>query len=206
MMMSSSRYFFYLGATYQNTLVAYNRIVEILAKKGELCGLESISNIQDIEKHGKIMYNSINIDEIDMEAVRKKFVSFAEQEPFLINDTIMYNILFTNDKKLLKYKEKLNKCANVLGMGDVVSNSSLDFIIDENNSNTSGGEKQKISILKVLYKDTSIMIFDEPTSALDSETKKQFMQYLQHIKMDKIIIIVTHDNYVKDECDFIIQI
>lgn len=91
-------------------------------------------------------------------------------------------------------------------MESFINQNSFSFIINEKNTNISGGEKQKISILKVLYKNPEVMIFDEPTSALDMNTTRKFINYLQKIKSDKIIIIVTHDEYVKGCCDEIVQI
>lgn len=67
-----------------------------------------------------------------------------------------------------------------------------------------GGEKQKISILRVLLKNPSVLILDEPTSAMDYESAKRFMVYLESIKNNKIIIIVTHDQEIKNMCDEII--
>jgi ATP-binding cassette subfamily C protein len=82
----------------------------------------------------------------------------------------------------------------------------MGFVINEKNNNISGGEKQKISILKVLLKNSPIMIFDEPTSALDYKTTKKFMKYLQESKSDKIIIIISHDDAVIERCDEVVKI
>lgn len=45
-------------------------------------------------------------------------------------------------------------------------------------------------------KDAPMMIFDEPTSALDIGSRKEFCEYIQKVKKDKIIITVTHDEYL----------
>lgn len=79
-------------------------------------------------------------------------------------------------------------------------------MINKNGTNLSGGEKQKMAILKVMYKNPTVMIFDEPTSALDAETKKCFLKYLEQIREDKIIIVVTHDNDLETYCDHVIEV
>ena len=66
---------------------------------------------------------------------------------------------------------------------------------------SSGGEKQKIAILRLLYKNPDVMIFDEPTSALDAVTTKGFIEYLSRVKAGKIIVIITHDDFIKGCCD-----
>lgn len=148
---------------------------------------------------GVIKYNNININSIDMIEMRKRIIGFSEQQVLLINDTIKYNLSFGYSIE----NHQIEKYLHVLNMTEYIKNleGGLDFIANEKNENLSGGEKQKISILKVLLKNPQVMVFDEPTSSLDMTTTRKFMEYLLQIKQDKIIIIVTHDNYVKSLCD-----
>ena len=95
--------------------------------------------------------------------------------------------------------------ARILDMEELLQKKTLAFRINEKNTNLSGGEKQKIAILKVLCKNPDVMIFDEPTAALDKETKEQFLQYLLQIKKEKIIIVVSHDHDLIGCCDQIIK-
>lgn len=62
------------------------------------------------------------------------------------------------------------------------------------NTNFSGGEKQKISIIRTILKDAEVLIFDEPTSALDQISIENFIQIIRSVKNNKIIIIITHDH------------
>jgi len=263
MILGASKYFFGLGEVYQNTLVAYDRVKEILDQKPETCGVNLISNINKIELHslefsyagqsrdtkaisnlnvsfsvgkiyaitgangtgkstlvslvlglyideykGCITYNDIDIKHIDMRHIRKYFVGFAEQEPMLLKNSVRYNLCYDdiNDKASDNNDmvKALSEHINTLNMQEFISSKGLDFVVNERNANTSGGEKQKIAILKVLYKDPTLMIFDEPTSALDDETTKGLVDYLQKVKKDKIIIIITHDEAVKTLCDEIV--
>jgi len=56
----------------------------------------------------------------------------------------------------------------------------------------------------VLVKNPTVMIFDEPTSALDTQTAKRFIEHLQEIKTGKIIIIITHDKLLIEQCDEVV--
>ena len=154
---------------------------------------------------GEIKYNDIPINTIDMVKARKEIIGYADQEPVLINDSIYYNLNY-KENKYYNEDERLAYYIDILDMGKFINKNSITFKINEKNSNISGGEKQKIAILKVLYKDPQIMIFDEPTSALDQKTTKNLMKYLNLIKRDKIIIIVTHDDNIKTYCDEVIDI
>jgi len=74
-------------------------------------------------------------------------------------------------------------------MQDFFAEHGLDYMVNEGSTNTSGGEKQQISILKVLCKNPVVMLFDEPRSALDEISIKKFIEYLHQIKNEKIIVI-----------------
>jgi len=136
-------------------------------------------------------------------SVRKNLISFSEQEPKLINDTIEYNLKLNGNELC---KSKLVDFAEILNMTDFLETATLDFEINEKNTNTSGGEKQKISILRALYRDTPVMIFDEPTSALDLQSSEKFMNYLEQIKDNRIILIITHDEGIIQRCNSIVRL
>lgn len=159
---------------------------------------------------GSITYNGIDIKNIDMQKARKNLFGFAEQEPVLINDTILYNLTFEDgedgEENPSTHHQDLATHLHTLNLQDFITKNTLNLTINDKNTNTSGGEKQKISILKVLMKNPAVMIFDEPTSALDVETSGRFMGYLQKIKTDKIIILITHDEGVKGWCDEVVRI
>ena len=156
------------------------------------------------EYTGNISYNGINLKKIDMVAARKNLIGIAEQEPLLLNDSIAYNITFNEHIDIRN--DLFEKYLDILNMAKFIKENTLNFVIDEKNTNLSGGEKQKLAILKVLYKNPEVMIFDEPTSALDYETRKKFMSYLTSIKNDKIIIIITHDSYISNSSDKLLHI
>jgi len=165
------------------------------------------------EYDGIISYDNTDIRSIDMISARKNLIGVAEQEPLLISDTIRYNLDFGNDINLADCERIKNKFAEdaisflkILNMQDFFSERGLDYVVNENNTNLSGGEKQKISIAKILFKNPTVMIFDEPSSAMDEGAIVQFMNYLHETKQNKIIIIITHDEAVKECCDVVVKI
>ena len=82
----------------------------------------------------------------------------------------------------------------------------LDGVLDEQNHNISGGEKQKIAIIRVLLKDSPVMLFDEPTSALDGVSRSALIEILQQKKRDHIVIVVSHDSDLLEACDAVIEL
>ena len=157
------------------------------------------------EYQGSIAYNGIDIKDIDMKKARRELLGVAEQETVLVNDTILYNLTFEDECLQDSISQALLPYTQALNMQDFITNT-LDLTINDSNTNTSGGEKQKVSILKVLLKNPTVMIFDEPTSALDAEATDRFMNHLQRVKADKLIILITHDEIVKARCDEIIYV
>ena len=151
---------------------------------------------------GNIYFNKINEKDINAKYLRKKNIAFLEQEPVLINDTF-YNNMINNsvEDKLLNYYIDLfdlQKCFDKFENG-------IHTVLSENSDNISGGEKQKIGLVRTLIKDTDIIILDEPTSALDKKSTENLKIYLNAVKKNKIIIIVTHDNTMIDISDFVLN-
>ena len=66
----------------------------------------------------------------------------------------------------------------------------LDTVINENENNISGGEKQRISIVRTLLKNTDLLIYDEPTSNLDHITAKEVEKNL--LNKNNTCIMITH--------------
>jgi ATP-binding cassette subfamily C protein len=153
------------------------------------------------EYNGSVEYNDVDIRKIDMIAVRKSQIGVAEQEPVLLKASIGFNLFLSENYTI---DDAVIENSKVLSMESFFLNKTLEYELNSDNANTSGGEKQKIAILKVLIKNPEVMIFDEPTSALDSSTAKRFVNHLSGIKDDKIIIIVTHDEQIKNLSDVVI--
>ena len=70
--------------------------------------------------------------------------------------------------------------------------NGVNSIIGEKGIKISGGEKQRISIARAIYKESEIIIFDESTNALDLETEKKIMNTIIKFKNIKTVIFVTH--------------
>ena len=250
MMINSIRYFFNIGKSYQEALVSYDRIINILNQKTETNGSVQIDKIDKIdiqnlsfsygekeiiknlnmtftkgkiygikggngtgkttlinlllglyidEKKGVVLYNGIDISKLDMKKIRRNLIGVSEQEPVMLNSTIDQNLTLSREP-LNNYK--LEKYIKLLHLEQCINKNGLDFVINDN-SNISGGEKQKLSIIRVLLKEPDIMVFDEPTSALDMKSAKCFSDYLLKVRDNRIIIIITHESQLMEICDVI---
>jgi ABC-type multidrug transport system fused ATPase/permease subunit len=82
---------------------------------------------------------------------------------------------------------------SVLDQGVVLSNMETHVTV----STLSGGQAQRIALMRALLSDRQILLFDEPTSALDAASRDRFVEVVRKMKEDKIIAIVSHDPLVE---------
>jgi ABC-type transport system involved in cytochrome bd biosynthesis fused ATPase/permease subunit len=106
------------------------------------------------------------------------------------------NLIKNAKKYLIKFKlKKLIKLLNKKYDGEYSLGGML-----------SGGEKQRISIIRTILLGGELLFFDEPTSSLDKTNEDIVMKEFQEIKKNKIIIISTHKKDLKSHFDKIINI
>ncbi len=139
---------------------------------------------------GEIKYNGIDLKEIDLKKLRER-VGYISQHIFLFNKTIKENIVLGNqdipDDELLKLLEEcqLVKRINSFEKG-------LYEEISEQGVNFSGGEKQRIALVRALIKNPDVIIIDEGTSNLDLGSESDILKQIEEKFGGKIIIRVTH--------------
>jgi ATP-binding cassette, subfamily B, bacterial PglK len=79
-------------------------------------------------------------------------------------------------------------------------------VIGERGVRISGGERQRLSVARALYRDPAVLVFDEATSSLDGETERDLTLALRQLRGHKTIIIVTHRPSSLEACDQIVHI
>jgi len=133
---------------------------------------------------GQIEYCGLNLKDIPKSSWHK-IISYVSQNIEIVPGTLIDNIVLSDN-----YDEKsLSRIISTLNLGYL--SSSLGDELEEDLSNFSGGELQRIAIARMLYKDSYIMIFDELSSALDPKNAFEIEDYLTQIE-DKLLISVSH--------------
>ncbi|MGF7019134.1 ABC-type bacteriocin/lantibiotic exporter with double-glycine peptidase domain [Lachnospiraceae bacterium PF1-21] len=145
---------------------------------------------------GEILFNEVKINDINLDNLREFEIGVVEQEPELLTDTIQNN--FWPNKSAKKNKDYHNEVYKLLWDKELNINSE----IYENANNLSGGEKQRIALIRALAKNPDLIVLDEPTSAIDISGRERLTELVNTLKKDKIIIIVTHEKKIADVCDY----
>ena len=121
-----------------------------------------------------------------------------------MNESLLFNITFENSINKLN-KNLFNEVIKITQLNKIFSNSVIDlnFQINENGSNFSGGERQRIALSRILYKDPQILILDEPTNEMDNESEDKIISLIKKTLVNKTIIMTTHNKSLSkyfDKC------
>ncbi|MCI6000231.1 MAG: ATP-binding cassette domain-containing protein, partial [Finegoldia magna] len=130
-----------------------------------------------------------------------KCVSYVEQENFIFNGTLKENIAFEDDMD-----NEINNCISLARIDDQ-SIKRDDFVILDDGYNLSSGQKQRISIARCFYKNSSLIILDEFTSNIDKEIENEILNNLKTMNLEnKIVIIVSHRENPLKLCNKILNL
>jgi ABC-type bacteriocin/lantibiotic exporter with double-glycine peptidase domain len=118
-----------------------------------------------------------------------------------MNESIMFNVTFENDK--LTNISKLNQVLETAQLSQFIKEfpGGIHGKVGENGSKLSMGQKQRLGLARALYGDPEIIILDEATSALDVSTEKKIMNEIYDICKDKTLIVIAHRVSTTDECN-----
>lgn len=132
-------------------------------------------------------------------SIRSQHFGYVVQDFALITDaTVWENITIPLD-----YSKKKMPRQEILSLLD---NFGLKDMKKTRVSLLSGGEQQRVAIVRALVNQPDIILADEPTGSLDSETGSQVMDLLRQIcDSGKTILIVTHDETIANRCDRILR-
>lgn len=165
--------------------------------------LLNILGIIDNPSDGDIFFNEEKLTgrtDIQLDDFRAENIGFIFQSSNLISDiTVDENLKLAmeiNNIDTADYKKMLERF-------------KIDDLIDKKVNVLSGGEQQRVSIVRALLKNSSIILADEPTGNLDKGNSKIVFETLKECAeiYNKIVIVVTHDQRLAREyADYIVEL
>ena len=139
---------------------------------------------------GTVRLGGENLAELSERNIAE-FFSMVQQEVFLFNTSIRDNIRIGKPSAT---QEEVETAARRARIHDFIVGlpNGYDTSAGEAGVKFSGGEKQRISIARMLLKDSPIVILDEATAALDGENEKLIQEALDELQRNKTVITIAH--------------
>jgi ATP-binding cassette subfamily B protein/subfamily B ATP-binding cassette protein MsbA len=139
---------------------------------------------------GEILIDGINILDINLQDLRKN-IALVNQDVFLFSDSIEKNIQAGDFERQLSDVPAMAKHANAHDFIMRMPEGYQSLVGDRGNL-LSGGEKQRISIARALFKNAPILILDEATSALDTSSEIEVQKGLDYLMEGRTALIIAH--------------
>lgn len=149
---------------------------------------------------GEILYKELPLDQYEPTQYRKE-VSYCFQSPVLFGKTVKDNLSFPYEIRQMEFdKEKAVTLLNTLGLSESDLEKEVKFL--------SGGEKQRVALIRNMLFEPKVLLLDEVTSALDDANRTIIWNWLRTLKKNGTytILMVTHNDKEASLADKNIQI
>jgi ATP-binding cassette subfamily B protein len=156
---------------------------------GKTSIISLINKLYPINK-GSIFINDINIDEYNLEDLRRT-VGVVLQDVFLFSGSIMDNITLRNSNIT---RQQVVEAATLIGIHDFIMQlpNNYDYDVMERGNILSMGQRQLISFIRVLLYNPSILILDEATSSIDTESEQLIQHAINTLIKGRTSIVIAH--------------
>lgn len=199
----------HLSKTFQNKIL-YNDISFTLQDKvtyalvgqsgsGKTTLLNMLSGL-DFPTEGKILVDGQKLSNKTLRSLRQKKFGYIFQNYGLIDKQSIYDNLVIG----LKANQTAgSKKSNQQKMNEQLKRFNLDYLsLDSPVYTLSGGEQQRIALIRLILKEPSIVFADEPTGSLDEKNSQLILEHLMTDLKDSLRIIATHDMDIAKQCDY----
>lgn len=139
---------------------------------------------------GLVLLDGTPIHHFSKQSLRNA-VGLVTQESFLFNGSLRANLLFGKPNATPQQIRSVLETANASEFVDRLP-EGLDTIVGERGVKLSVGEKQRISIARMLLKDPPVLILDEATASVDTETERQIQQALERLMQRRTCFVIAH--------------
>lgn len=140
---------------------------------------------------GKILYNGYDLKDIDVEALRSR-IAYVPQNITLWRKSVLDNIIYLRSNEEIDYS-LIFELLKIVKLDTLFFNEeSLNVVIGDSGVDFSGGERQKLALVRTLYAKPDLLILDEATSNIDVVSEDYFLSMLREVLPETIVISITH--------------
>ena len=139
---------------------------------------------------GRVTVAGVDVRDFDLSYLRSQ-IGVVTQDSYLFNGTIRENLLYAREDAT---QEELDAACHIANLSDFIASQpeGYETVVGNRGLKLSGGEKQRLSIARVILKDPKILILDEATSALDSITENAIQEALEALMEGRTSIVIAH--------------
>lgn len=139
---------------------------------------------------GSVSVAGVDVREYDLEYLRQQ-IGVVTQDTYLFNGTIKENLLYANENAT---DEEIEAACRIASIDEFIHRQpdGYDTMVGNRGLKLSGGEKQRLSIARVVLKNPKILILDEATSALDSISENAIQDALEVLMEGRTSIVIAH--------------
>ncbi|MBQ1962002.1 MAG: ATP-binding cassette domain-containing protein, partial [Clostridia bacterium] len=139
---------------------------------------------------GSVSVAGVNVRDFELSYLRQN-IGVVTQDTYLFNGTIKENLLYAKEDAT---DEELENACKIANIHDFISGlpDGYDTVVGNRGLKLSGGEKQRVSIARVVLKDPKILILDEATSSLDSISESLIQTALDRLMQGKTCLVIAH--------------
>jgi len=139
---------------------------------------------------GRITLDGQDLCDVTMASLSAN-IGMVTQETYLFHDTIRANLLYAKPDATQAELESACRAANI---HDFIASLPEGYgtVVGERGYRLSGGEKQRVSIARVILKDPCVLILDEATSHLDSHSEALIQEALERVMEGRTSLVIAH--------------
>lgn len=172
--------------------------------KGKTTILNMIGLLEEFDE-GELLIDgqkNIKVNSSKATKILREKIGYLFQNYALVDDeTVYYNLdlalkYVKNNRK--EKNELIKKALNDVGLKGFEKRKIYEL---------SGGEQQRVAIARIILKPCKVILADEPTGSLDEKNRDLVLDLLKKLNSEgRTIVLVTHDEFVANQCDRIINI
>jgi ATP-binding cassette subfamily B protein len=148
-----------------------------------------VPRLYDVDR-GAVRIDGRDVRGVTLESLADA-IGIVTQETYLFHDTIRRNLLYGKPDASQEELEAAARAANIHARIAELPDG-YDTVVGERGYKLSGGEKQRVSIARVILKDPKILILDEATSSLDTTSERLVQAALEPLMLGRTTIAIAH--------------
>lgn len=167
--------------------------------------LINILGLVDVPTRGKYFFNGVEVQKLSndkLSEIRNNEIGFVFQHFYLNNRlTALENVLLPTLINKKHTKEEIIENAKKL-----FNNLGLESRMNHYPNELSGGEQQRVSLIRALINEPSVILADEPTGNLDYNNELEILKLLKEVSKKKCVIVVSHNPNIKKYADIVLNL